>query len=244
MIPEREFLITVLRLTKGGPIDYSLVSKNARMPSQTAERLVKEHVNKDLVKLQGKVLDASPDQRVEIAVRALKLGADFERVCRQLKWREFESVSTAAFKAYNYNVIRNLWFKGDDGKRWEIDLLALKRPLIASVDCKHWKHRWTRGQIMKTVKKHTERTKAFADVLPKLYPRISLNKWKHVTIVPIVLSLLRSNLRFHHDTPIVPVLQLQSFLSELPGHVEFLTHFCQEIRRINREITEYWQEKP
>lgn len=240
---EREILITVLKLTKNSPIDYSLISRSTRIPAKTAEGLVRKLVKNALVKLKGKVLEASPDQRVKIAVQALRLGADFERVCRHLGWREFESVSTAAFKAYNYSVIRNLRFKGDNGKRWEIDLLAFKQPLIASVDCKHWKHRWTRAPIIKTVKEHIERTEALVEILPKLYDRIKLNKWKHVTVIPMVLSLLRSSLKFHLDTPIVPVLQLQSFLNDLPGHVSLLTHFSQKIRKRNTEITEYWQKK-
>jgi hypothetical protein len=209
------------------------------MPAQTTENILKKLADMSLVKWKGKVLEASPDQRVKIAVQAIKLGADFERVCRSLEWKEFENITTTAFEAYNYRVVKNFRFKAKNGKRWEIDLLACKQPLIASADCKHWKHNWTRAPIIKIVEQHVERTKAFADTVPSFHSKIKLSRWKYATIIPIVMSLLPSPFKFHHHTPIVPVLQLQNFLNELPAHTSLLTHFPQKFTKTNREITEY-----
>jgi len=239
MSVEREILITVLKLTRNGPIEHSLVSKNARIPAETGEKIIKKLVTAALIKWKGKVLEASPSQRVRIAFQAIKLGADFERVCRLLGWREFESITTKAFEAFNYCVEKNFRFKGRNGKRWEIDLVACKQPIIVLVDCKHWKHKWTRAQIMKTVEKHVERTKAFTDVLPSLYTKIKLSNWKHATVIPIVLSLLSSSYKFHQNTPVVPVMQLRSFLNELLAHIGTLTSFSQKLTKIDKEITEY-----
>lgn len=239
MSVEREILLTVLKLTKTGPIDYSLVSKGARIPAQTAENLLKKLADKALIKWKGKILEASPDQRVKIAVQAIKFGADFEHTCRLLEWKEFESITTTAFEAYNYDVIRNFRFKGQNGKLWEIDLLACKQPIIASVDCKRWKHNWTRAPIIKTVEQHVERTKAFTNILPNIYTKIKLGKWNQATVIPLVLSILPSHFKFHRKTPIVPVLQLQSFLNELPAHIGSLTHFSQKLTKVDKEITEY-----
>lgn len=239
MTAEREILIAVLKLTRKGPIDYSLVGKNARIPAQTAKSLLEKLADNGLVRWKGKILEASPSQRVRIVVQALKLGADFEHVCRLLEWKEFEGITTKAFEVYSYHVKKNFRFKGKNGKRWEIDLIACKQPIIASVDCKHWTCKWTRAPIIKIVKQHVERTKAFADILPNLYTRIKLDKWKRAAVIPIVLSLLPSPLKFHRDTPIVSVLQLQSFLYELPAHMNILTHFPQKITRVDKEITEY-----
>lgn len=239
MTVEREILIAVLKLTKDSPIKYSLIGKNARIPTQMAERFLRKLADANLVKWKEKIIAASPRQRVRIAVQAIKLGADFERVCRLLEWKEFESITTTAFEAYDYIVVNNFRFKGKDGKRWEIDILAYKQPLIASVDCKHWKHNWTRAPITKMVDQHVERTKAFADILPSLNDKVKLGKWKHTTVIPFILSLLSSPFKFHRNTPIVPVLQLQNFLNELPAHTSLLTHFPQKLTIIDREITEY-----
>jgi Holliday junction resolvase-like predicted endonuclease len=239
MSVEREILLSVLKLTKKGPISYTIVGENARIPSKTAESLLRKLADNTLVKWNGKILEASPSQRVKIAVQAIKLGADFERVCRLLEWKEFESITTTAFEAYNYQVIRNFRFKDEVGKRWEIDLLTCKQPTIVSVDCKRWKRGWTRAPIVRMVEQHVERTRAFAETLPNFYGKIKLGEWKHATVIPIVLSLLPSPFKFYHNTPIVPVLQLQSFLNELPAHVTLLTHFSKKLTKIDREITEY-----
>lgn len=236
---ERELLISVLKLTKKGPIEYSIVGKNARIPAKTTEILLKKLADTALVKWREKVLEASTNQRVKIAIQAIKLGADFERVCRTLEWKEFESLTTEAFEEYNYSVKRNLRFKGKNGRRWEIDLLACKQPIIISVDCKHWKHNWTKIPIIKTVEKHVERTKVFTEALASLYTKIKIEKWKNVIVIPIVLSLLSSPFKFHSNTPIVPVLQLQNFLNELPAQTDLLTHFSQKLTKIDKEITEY-----
>jgi len=238
---EREILIAVLKLTKKGPIEYTLVGKTAGTPIQTAENLLKKLADSSLVKWRGKALEASFDQRVRIAVQVLKLGADFERVCKHLEWKEFESIATSTFEVFNYHVKKNFRFKEKNGKRWEIDLVAYKKPIIASVDCKHWKHNWTRSPVIKTVEQQVQRTKAFANVLPTLSNKIELSGWKHATVTPIVLSLLSSPFKFHRKTPIVPVLQLQSFLNELPANINLLTHFTQELIKSEKEITEYLQ---
>lgn len=239
MTVERKILIAVLKLTKKGPIEYSLVGRDARIPTQTAETLLKKLVDTALVKWKGKVLEASPGQRVRIAVQAIELGADFERVCRLLEWKEFESITTKAFELYNYRVKKNFRFKGKNGKRWEIDLVACKQPIIASVDCKHWQHGWTKAPVIKTVEQHVERTKAFTDTLANSYVAIGLGNWDYATVIPIVLSLLPSPFKFHHKTPIVSALRLQSFLNELPVHINLLKHFPQKLTKTDKEITEY-----
>jgi len=239
MTVEREILIAVLKLTKDSPIKYPLIGKNARIPAQMAESFLRKFADANLVKWKGEIIEAAPHQRVRIAVQAIKLGADFERVCRLLEWKEFESITTTAFEAYDYCVVNNFRFKGKNGKRWEIDILAYKEPLIVSVDCKHWKHKWTRAPITRMAELHVERTEAFADILPSLYAKVKLGKWKHTTVIPIILSLLSSPFKFHRGTPIVPVLKLQNFLNELPAHMNLLTHFPQKLTKVDREITEY-----
>jgi len=241
MSVEQEILLAVLKLTKDGPIKYSLIGKNARTPAQIAESFLRKLEDSSLIRWKEKIIEASPRQRVRIAVQAVELGADFERVCRLLEWKEFESFTTTSFEAYGYYVLKNFRFKGENGKRWEIDILACKQPLIASVDCKHWKRKWTRSPIMKIVDQHMERTISFTNILPNIYSKIKLVKWKHATIIPIILSLLPSPFKFHHDTPIVSVLQLQNFLNELPAHMNILTHYTQKLTKINRKITEYSQ---
>lgn len=241
MSVDREVLVAVLKLTKAGPVGGSIVGKEARVPARTAEALLRRLAGESLIRWDGKILTASPDQRVKIAIKALTLGVDSERVCALLEWREFETIATEAFEIYSYRAVKNLRFKDVSGKRWEIDLLACKQPLILSVDCKHWHHKWTQASIAAVAEKQVERSGAFAKSLPRFHGEIGLSGWDVAWVIPVVVSLIRGPLTFHRDTPIVSVLQLQDFLSEVPAHTNSLTCFRQKLAMVERRITENWQ---
>jgi len=233
-----EVLKAVLKLTKNGPIDYTLVCKSAKIPAQVADCSLRKLERSKLINLRKKVLEISSKQRIEVAILAMKSGSDFESVCRQLKWKEFEEVSMRAFEAHNYIVKKNFRFSHRE-KRWEIDLVACKKPMIVSADCKHWKRNWSRGAIVNLVEVQTERTKSFADALPKVWTKLELRYWQYVKVIPIILSLQSSPFRFHHDTPIVSILQLQSFLTNMHAEIDCLTHFYKTLEPPRKQLTEY-----
>jgi len=234
----REVLKAVLRLTKNGPIDCTLVSKSVRIPAQVADCALRKLERSKLINLKKKVLEISSKQRIEVAILALKSGSDFESICRQLKWKEFEEVSMRAFEAHNYIVKKNFRFSHRE-KRWEIDLVACRKPIIVSADCKHWKCNWSRAAIVNLVEKQTERTKSFADALPKLWAKLELKYWPYMKIIPIILSLQSSPFKFHRDTPIVSILQLQSFLTNMHAEIDCLTHFYKTLEPPMKQLTEY-----
>lgn len=237
MNPEQKMLTTLLELTKDGSVSHSTVTSCTVVPAAAAEHLIKKLVDLTLISINGSLLEASPNQRVRIAIKAVKLGADVENVCRLLKWREFESIATEVFQAYIYKVEKNVRFKEENGKRWEIDLVASKPPILASVDCKQWKRNWSRSSIKKIAEKHVKRTEAFTKTLPAL--RLNMELGREAIVIPIVLSLLPGSFKFFQDTPIVPILQLQSFLNGLSAHAHLLTHFCNKHVVVDKKLTEY-----
>ena len=216
-------LLSLLKLTQEGPISKGLISKDARVPVQVAEEMLKKISRAGLIQLRGKAVEASLNQRVKIAIRAISLGADFERVCRALRWDEFENITATAFLANNFTVKRHFRFK-HAGRRWEVDVIGCKEPIIACVDCKHWRHGWTKSASVKAVEAQIQRTEALARVLPT-HEELELTDWRKATLIPVILSLVPSPLKFYRNTPIVPILQLQNFLNELPAHVNALKHF-------------------
>jgi len=221
---ERNFLVSVLKLTKGGPVAKELVAKDAEIPTQTANQLLKKFCEAGLIQWRHKTIEASSNQRVKTAIHAIKSGADFERVCRFLEWNEFENLAAAALEANNFAVRRCFRFKWTQ-RRWEIDVLGCREPIIACVDCKHWGHGWRKSAIMKAVEAQALRTKVLAEALPSLQEEVGLAHWREATLIPIVLSLVPGPLKFYNNVPIVPILQLQNFLNELQAHVMSLTHF-------------------
>ena len=224
MTIERNLLRSILKLTKKGPIEKTLISRDAQIPVQIADDMLKDFSKAGFIQLTGKVVEASLNQRVKIAIHAVRLGADFESVCNFLEWNEFEKIAATTFEFNHFNVIKGLRFKGA-GRRWEVDVLGYREPIIVSADCKHWHHGWTRSAITKTIDAQMARTQALANAAPTLREKMGLADWKEATLIPMVLSLFPAPLKLYRNTPVVPILQLQDFLNELPAHIDSLTHF-------------------
>ncbi|MDH5438704.1 MAG: hypothetical protein OEX76_07375, partial [Candidatus Bathyarchaeota archaeon] len=162
MAVERNLLISILKLTKTGSVQRELVSRDARVPVQVADEMLKKLSDTGLIRYRDRLIDVSLNQRVRMAVRAVELGADPERVCGVLEWNEFEEIAARAFEVNDFMVKRRFRFKWA-GRRWEVDVLGCKEPLVACVDCKHWHRGWRRSAIMKVVEAQVERTQALAE---------------------------------------------------------------------------------
>ena len=223
---DREILMSILKLTVKGPVSKTLLSRNAGIPSQVTDEALRRFFSVGLLRLSDKAVETSLSQRVKIAVRTLQSGADFERVCSCLSWQEFESIAAMAFEANNFTVEKRFRFTWAN-RRWEIDVLGCKEPIIVCVDCKHWHHSWGRSAITKAVEAQIERTRALTETLyhtRKIPKKLGLN-WKQGILMPLILSLVPGPFKFYKKAPVVPILQLQSFLSELPAYTDMLMYF-------------------
>ncbi|MBE0520105.1 restriction endonuclease [Candidatus Bathyarchaeota archaeon] len=221
---ERELIISILKLTKNGPIAIELVRKDAKIPSAIAEDLIRKLQNDGLLYLRDILVEVDSLKRLKLAVHAIELGADVERVSGFLDWKEFENIAAIAFERNGYSVMRNLRFK-HAGRKWEIDIIACKKPIAACVDCKHWHHGMYPSAIRRIVEEQVERTSALAESMPKLTEKIDCASWNRVKLIPAVLSLTAVRSKFYNKVPIVPVLQLQDFISQLPAYMDSLKHF-------------------
>lgn len=225
---ERELIICVLKLTRNGPVSFNVVRKEAKIPLKIAENLVGDLHNEGLVYLRKKILNVDTLKRLKLAVRAMKLGADLERVSSFLDWKEFETIAAMAFKHNGYGVNKNLRFK-HAGRRWEIDIVGCKNPILVCIDCKHWHHGMYPSATKRIVKEQIERTLALAESLPRLAENVGCASWDTVKFIPAVLSLTRARFKYYNKTPIVPILQLQDFITQLPVHIDSLKHFKTEV---------------
>lgn len=238
MATERSVIASVLKLTKTGPIQKELLRKDARVSVQVLDEALRKLFKDGFIRQKRGLVEASSSQRVSMAVQAIKLGADFERICKFLEWSEFESIVAQAFQTNGFRVLTNFRFK-HAGKRWEIDVLSCREPLIVCVDCKHWRRGWSRAATVKAVEAQVERTRAFADVLPTYYQKARLAEWRSATLVPLILSLVHGPFKFYNNVPIVPVLQLQDFINELPLEINSLTYFTKKLVKIDGNLTDY-----
>jgi hypothetical protein len=224
MAAERDILISVLKLSNQGPVAEEAVALDSGVPVSVTNGLLKGFRDFGLIEGEDGIVEVSSNQRVKLAIHAINLGTDIERVCKVLEWIEFENFTASAFETNNFAVKRRFRFK-KAGRRWEIDVLAYSEPYVVCVDCKRWRRGWGKSAITKIVEAQTLRTKVLAEALPHLQKRILLDGWTQATLVPVIISLFPGPAKFFQNVPVVPILQLQNFLDELPGHIAGLTYF-------------------
>jgi Holliday junction resolvase-like predicted endonuclease len=214
---EINLIISILKLTKDGSVSNEIVKKDARMPSQIIAKLLSKLQNDGFVYLRKSFVEADNIQRLKLAVYAIELGADFELICSFLGWKEFEGMASLILERNGYAVNKNLWFR-HAGKRWEIDVVGYKKPIILCVDCKHWHHGMHPSALKKVAEEQRKRTIALAQSLPALVGKFEFASWDKTKIVPAVLSLFPGRFKFYDEVPIVPVLQFNDFINQLPAY--------------------------
>jgi len=224
MSVERNLLISILKLTRKGPVSSENLNKDAHIPSMTSRKMLAKLQNEGLVHLEQDRIEVESSSRLKLAIKAASIGAELECISKLLCWQEFEEIAAFALKSNGYEVSNNVRFKSAS-RRWEIDVVGCKKPLVICIDCKHWQHAITPSALKRIVNSQVERTKAFADSLPNVALKLECTKWSWAKFIPAILSLITSSFKFYYEVPIVPVLQLQDFLNQLPVYTESIKYF-------------------
>jgi len=221
---ERNLVISILKLTQKGAVLIENVNRDARVPSVTSRKLLQKLQNEGLIYLKQDSIEVENNGRLKLAVKAASLGADVEHISNLLCWQEFEEITAFALKNNGYAVSNNVRFK-NAVRKWEIDVVGCKKPLVVCIDCKHWQHAIAPSVLKRIVDSQVERTRALADSLPNIALKLECTKWSEAKFIPSILSLIPSSFKFYYEVPIVPILQLQDFLNQLPAYTESIKFF-------------------
>ena len=89
----------------------------------------------------------------------------------------------------------------------EIDVVGIKLGIAILIDCKHWK-RMSKSALNDIVDKQTERVKSY------------VKKTESMSAVPVIVTLHQEKVSFVNQVPIVPIIQLSSFLDEFYGNLD------------------------
>jgi Holliday junction resolvase-like predicted endonuclease len=228
---ERSLLISLLKFTQNGAVEQESVNKDARLPSSVTSVLLTKLQNESLVYLEDGLLNVDAQSRLKLAVRAVQIGADVERVGDVLGWQEFEAMAAVTLESNGYTTKKNVRFKYG-GRRWEIDVVGCRKPLVLCIDCKRWRRGMHPSTLRRVVDSQAERVAAFANSLPIVTLDLPCTKWDQAKLVPVILSLVPFSGKFCNDVPIVPVLQLQDFINQMPLYVASLRHFHREFSHL------------
>jgi Holliday junction resolvase-like predicted endonuclease len=223
-ILEREFLVALLERTQGESLSRDSLRESFRVTNDAFEDFIDRLVAEELIAEIDGSFSASSSQRLEMAVRAIREGADFERVSRALGWLEFEEMVAYAFEENGYRVDRRFRFNAE-GRRWEIDVLAVRRPLVVCAECKHWSKGLGNATARKIVETHLEKVRVLSENASRLLKRLKLRGWEKAVFVPVALSLQPARNKIYRRIPVVSVFELPSFLSEFEGQMDWLASF-------------------
>src|SRR5665647_3558922 len=185
MSVERNLLTAILKLTKEGTVLIENVNKEARMPSTVTLKLLDKLQNENLIYLKSNSIEVDSNSRLKIAVKAASLGADIEHISNLLCWQEFEEIAAMALKNNGYIVKNNVRFKHEE-KRWEIDVVGCKKPLVICIDCKHWQRAISPSALHRIVDLQTQRTLALADSLPNISLKLECTKWEKAKFLSLI----------------------------------------------------------
>ena len=146
-----------------------------------------------------------PNDRLQTALFAIKLGADVESVSEYLTWQDFESITGLILEKKDFDVTKNLILTKP---RMEIDVVGTKMDIALLIDCKHWKN-MSKSALNEIVKKQVERVKRYvAD--------------ENMSALPVIVTLHQEEIQFIENVPIVPIMKLSSFLDEFVGNLDSL----------------------
>jgi Holliday junction resolvase-like predicted endonuclease len=235
MSVERNLIISILKLTSEGPVLAERVKRDARLPSAVMNKLLVKLQREGLVNLKQGSVEAESGSRLNLAVQALTLGADIEDISNMLCWQEFEEIAGFALKNNGYVVSNNVRFK-QSGRRWEIDVIGCKKPLVICIDCKHWQHAITSSALKRIVDLQIQRTRALAYSLPSPSLKLECTCWHDAKFMPAILSLVPCAFKFYYEVPIVPILQLQDFLNQLSAYPENLKFFNKTFSKLSHDL--------
>ena len=223
MPAQGDILVALLEKTMKRTTSRAELREAVRVTDEAFSLFLDQLATENLLDEEGDLVRASLSQRLEIAVRAVMAGADFERVSRSLGWLEFEEMVAYTFEENGYDVSRRFRFQAE-GRRWEIDVLAVRGPLVVCAECKHWASGLGNMTARRIVETHLEKVKVLSESAAGVAERLKLNGGRTV-FVPLALSLQPAREKIYRRIPVVSVFELPSFLVEFEGQMDWLASF-------------------
>lgn len=169
-----------------------------------SEKLLDELVENNIGYKQNEIFNFSKADKLKAAIYAINNGMDLDSVSELLDWKDFEGLAAEILESKNFATIRNLILTKP---RMEIDVIGIRLGIALLIDCKHWK-RQSYSSLKNAVKKQIERTKQY------------VSKTNGAMALPVIVTLYNEQIDFIDKVPIVPIIQLPSFVDEFYGNLD------------------------
>ncbi len=225
----RAFATRLLAMTNGESTDADALRASMRVTAEAFDEQMRCFADEGLLTIREGSVSLCLKQRLDVAMRAIEAGADPEAVSRCLGWLEFEELSARVFEANGFRVLRRFRFTAE-GRRWELDLLAVCAPYLVCGECKHWGKGMGNQTARGIIETHLEKTEVFTRHVEGLRERMGICGWSRAVAVPMALTLSATPMEIYRRVPSVSVLSLPSFISEFGGQLERLANFKIELQ--------------
>ena len=181
--------------------DFSVASE---MDEFSAKELLQIFLQNGIGVLDENIVEFQNSDRIKASIFAIRNGATIEDVSEFLSWQNFEELVSRVLDENGFIVQKNLILTKP---RMEIDVVGVKLGISILIDCKHWK-RMTQSALNDIVSKQVERVKRYVE------------KTQSTSAIPVIVTLHQEKVNFVNKVPIVPVMQLSSFLDEFYGNLD------------------------
>jgi Holliday junction resolvase-like predicted endonuclease len=149
--------------------------------------------------------------KVQVAIRALQLGEPERLILQSLTWQEFEEFVVHVFTYYDFQVHHR--FRFSTNRRFEIDIIARRKPILFCVDCKQYGVRLGKTSVLRTAtEEQLLRTKALADHFAQFQADLGCLDWQAPFFLPMLVTMMYEDIQFNDRIPIVPASNLNGFL--------------------------------
>ena len=181
--------------------DFSVASE---MDEFSAKELLQIFLQNGIGVLDENIVEFQNSDKIKASIFAIRNGATIEDVSEFLSWQNFEELVSRVLDENGFHVQKNLILTKP---RMEIDVVGVKLGISILIDCKHWK-RMTQSALNDIVNKQVERVKRYVE------------KTESTSAIPVIVTLHQEKVNFVNKVPIVPVMQLSSFLDEFYGNLD------------------------
>ncbi|MCX8189005.1 MAG: restriction endonuclease [Nitrososphaeria archaeon] len=199
-------------------LDINKIVSELKLSKSVVLDILNPLINEGYIIISGDLLTLKEGSIIMASLLAIKYGASLDDVCKVVGWQDFENFIEKILIEYGYRTFRGFRLKRP---RLEVDILALKKEFGLVVDCKHWRKSLSYSVLNSIVMKQVERAKIIL-----LHERVLLqNKF----LIPIIVTLYPSPIKFVNGVPIVPVEMFKSFINEVDGRIiEFLKVYLKD----------------
>ena len=170
----------------------------------TAEKILDMLTQNGIGQTIGNLVNFEDGDKLKTALFAIKNGVPIEEVSRYIDWKDFEGLVAEILDSKHFDVLRNFRLTKPT---MEIDVVGVRLGITLIIDCKHWK-RLSHSALETIVVKQVERVKHY------------ISNAKDVIAAPVIVTLNQEETSFINKVPIVPILQLSSFIDEFYGSME------------------------